>query len=105
MWVLPTYQASVADLVQEAMDYDGSEQEIPSLLQFINMIINDATLQLDEGLEVWGMGVWGMEKWGSGGMEYGKCVYRKLWGIVCWNGVLGEWKYELWDMTNHRCVL
>ena len=81
VWVLPTYQASVADLVQEAMDYDGSEQEIPSLLQFINMIINDATLQLDEGLEVGGMGVWGYGVsrngvrrngvWMNGGLGYG----------------------------------
>ena len=40
-------------LTEEAVQYDGREQEIPTLLRFINMIINDATLQLDEGLEVW----------------------------------------------------
>ena len=45
-------------LSAEAVQYDGREQEIPTLLRFINMIINDATLQLDEGLEVWSTGVW-----------------------------------------------
>jgi hypothetical protein len=51
VWVLPSYHASVECLSREAVQYDGSEQEIPTLLRFINMLINDATVQLDEGLE------------------------------------------------------
>ena len=58
VWVLPSYHASVECLSREAVQYDGSEQEIPTLLRFINMLINDATVQLDEGLEVWGMRLW-----------------------------------------------
>ena len=52
VWELPSYQASVDTLTREAVQYDGTQQEIPIFLRFINMIINDATLQLDEGLEV-----------------------------------------------------
>lgn len=52
VWELPTYQTSIKVLTAEAINYDGSEQEIPILLRFINMMINDATVQLDEGLEV-----------------------------------------------------
>jgi ubiquitin conjugation factor E4 A len=51
VWKLPTYQTSIDVLTTEAVDYDGSKQEIPIFLRFINMIINDATVQLDEGLE------------------------------------------------------
>ena len=70
VWELPAYGASVEVLTREAVEYDGSEQEIPSLLRFINMIINDATVQLDEGLEVWES-------------EYGTRVY----------GCMGAWVY------------
>lgn len=52
VWDLPSYRPSVDLLTSEAVQYDCKEQEIPPLLRFINMIINDATIQLDEGLEV-----------------------------------------------------
>ena len=68
VWVLPSYRASVELLSRRAVEYDGREQEMPILLRFINMIINDATVQLDEGLEVWGN-----EVLGSG------CMGLKVW--------------------------
>ena len=52
VWKLPTYQTSINVLITEAVEYNGSKQEIPIFLRFINMIVNDATVQLDEGLEV-----------------------------------------------------
>ena len=61
LWGLPSYQSSIKALGHEAVRYEGTQQEIPILLRFINMIINDATVQLDEGLEVWGNGSMGME--------------------------------------------
>lgn len=83
VWVLPSYRASVDTLSQEAIGYDGSGQEIPTLLRFINMIINDATLQLDEGLEVWGPG--GVGLWVYGGMN--------VWGLGTWmNGSVVSWE-------------
>ncbi|CAI8017104.1 Ubiquitin conjugation factor E4 A [Geodia barretti] len=51
VWKLPTYQTSINVLITEAVEYNGSKQEIPIFLRFINMIVNDATVQLDEGLE------------------------------------------------------
>ena len=80
VWVLPSYRASVELLSRQAVEYDGREQEMPILLRFINMIINDATVQLDEGLEVWGnesIGVW---VYGVEGMEELKYGGLGVWG-------------------------
>ena len=62
---LPTQQA--------VQSYDGSE--IPLFLRFINLMLNDATVQLDEGLQV-GVGKrmwWG---WGGGSSGAGEEVTK-----------------------------
>ena len=89
VWDLPSYQPSVELLTSEAVQYDGKEQEIPPLLRFINMIINDATIQLDEGLEVWNMDACEyerMELWVFMCAEFGanwRATEReKVWGMA-----------------------
>ncbi|KAL5489656.1 hypothetical protein EMCRGX_G018774 [Ephydatia muelleri] len=50
LWNIPTYRPSIELLSEQAVKgYEGSE--IPLFLRFINMMLNDATVQLDEGLQ------------------------------------------------------
>lgn len=50
LWKLPSYRPSILTLSQQAVQ-SAVFLETPIFLRFINMMINDATVQLDEGLE------------------------------------------------------
>ena len=89
VWVLPSYQTSVQSLSQAAVEYDGWRREMPILLRFINMTINDATVQLDEGLEVCVYG--GLKVWRSGGMCVWESEGLEVWRYVC----MGVWRYSM----------
>lgn len=51
LWTLPSYQASIDNLSEEVLAYSGVTRTTPVFLRFMNMIINDAIVQLDEGLD------------------------------------------------------
>lgn len=50
LWTIPSYRPSIDKLCQEVV-HSNELLDTPIFLRFLNMIINDATVQLDEGLE------------------------------------------------------
>ncbi len=46
-----TFSSATCSLLQQAVHFTG-QLKTPLFLRFINMMINDATVQLDEGLSV-----------------------------------------------------
>ncbi|XP_011405143.2 PREDICTED: ubiquitin conjugation factor E4 A-like [Amphimedon queenslandica] len=50
LWNIPCYRQSLKELSDEVDTVQISSQ-VPLFLRFMNMIINDATIQLDEGLQ------------------------------------------------------
>jgi ubiquitin conjugation factor E4 A len=50
LWEIPSYQQNLITLSKE-VEKLSSSAETPLFLRFVNMMLNDATLQLDEGLK------------------------------------------------------
>jgi len=50
LWRLPSYKPSIETLCQQVLE-SHEQLATPVFLRFTNMMINDATVQLDEGLD------------------------------------------------------